>query len=120
MQDRKEIFPRECLYRRLMPTLLKLAILKLGNIWLQTVSNHLAGMWIICPMQHQNRRDNVGECSGIQPTFLASKLGGWSAIQSWEITGAGLALSAIIGLIFGLYPALKAAAMEPIQALRTE
>ncbi len=61
-----------------------------------------------------------GALLGMLATFLASKLGGWSAIQSWDITVAGLVLSAIIGLIFGLYPALKAAAMEPIQALRTE
>lgn len=61
-----------------------------------------------------------GAILGMLATFLASKLGGWSAVQSWDVTGAGLALSVIIGLIFGLYPALKAAAMEPIQALRTE
>ena len=61
-----------------------------------------------------------GAILGMLSTFLASRLGGWTAIQSWDITGAGLALSAIVGLIFGIYPASKASALEPIEALRTE
>jgi len=61
-----------------------------------------------------------GAILGMLSTFFASRLGGWTAIQSWDITGAGLALSAIVGLIFGIYPASKASALEPIEALRTE
>ena len=61
-----------------------------------------------------------GAFLGVLSTFLASKLGDWAAIVSWSATGAGLTLSAMIGLVFGIFPALKAAALEPIEALRTE
>jgi putative ABC transport system permease protein len=61
-----------------------------------------------------------GAFLGMLSTFLASKIGDLPTVQSWDAMGAGLTLSFIIGLIFGIYPASKAAALEPIEALRTE
>lgn len=61
-----------------------------------------------------------GAALGMLSAFLASKVGGWPAIESWDAIGLGLILSAIVGLIFGIYPASKAAALEPIEALRAE
>jgi len=61
-----------------------------------------------------------GAVLGMFSTFLASILGGWSTIVSWDATSAGLILSAMVGLIFGIYPASKASALEPIEALRAE
>ena len=62
----------------------------------------------------------LGAFLGMLSTFIASKIGDWAAIQSWDAIFAGLSLSVIIGLISGIYPASKAATLEPIEALRAE
>jgi putative ABC transport system permease protein len=42
-----------------------------------------------------------------------------ASVQTWVAT-LGVVLSSIIGLFFGLYPAVKAAKLDPVVALRTE
>ena len=44
----------------------------------------------------------------------------WPAVISLQWILISVSVSAIIGIFFGLYPALKASALSPIEALRTE
>ena len=54
--------------------------------------------------------------------FIISNVYGmaWSFTFPWVAAFLGIAVSATVGLIFGIYPAKKAAAKSPIEALRYE
>jgi len=60
----------------------------------------------------------LGAGSGIGAAYGVSALGIWGTVLSWPSVAVGIGFSVSIGLIFGIYPAVHAAKLEPIQALR--
>jgi len=62
----------------------------------------------------------VGVIGGIGLSLVVSGLGYWPAVISWPAAAIAFAFSVGVGVFFGLYPAFRAARLEPIEALRTE
>ena len=66
----------------------------------------------------------VGGCIGILFGVLAARLttviAGWPTIISSDTVAVAFVFSVMVGLFFGLYPANKAARLNPIEALRYE
>ncbi len=62
----------------------------------------------------------LGVTSGIAATWLVAQLAGWPIFIAPETLLLALGFSAAVGLIFGYYPARKAAGLLPATALRSE
>jgi len=62
----------------------------------------------------------IGVVGGVAAALVVSRLGYWETIISWPAAMAGFGFSVAVGLIFGIYPAVRAAALEPIEALRSD
>ncbi len=66
----------------------------------------------------------IGGMWGVAGGVLLAEMLSWvtplpSAVKMWSVV-AGLLVSTFVGLFFGIYPASKAAKMDPVEALRAE
>ncbi len=62
----------------------------------------------------------IGVIIGVCGAYGLSVLGYWNTLISWPSIFMALTFSAAIGVFFGIYPASRAASLEPIESLRAE
>jgi putative ABC transport system permease protein len=61
----------------------------------------------------------VGIGMGIEMADMISKYANWPTIVSSQAVFLSLAVATLTGIIFGLYPAMRAASIQPMEALRS-
>jgi putative ABC transport system permease protein len=62
----------------------------------------------------------IGVIFGFSVSLLISAITGFPARITGEATTLGLGVSAVVGIFFGVYPAFRAARLDPVTALRYE
>jgi putative ABC transport system permease protein len=62
----------------------------------------------------------LGIALGVEMAHLISDYAGWRTIVSGHAIALSLFVAMVTGLIFGLYPAMRAASIQPMEALRAE
>jgi ABC-type antimicrobial peptide transport system permease subunit len=62
----------------------------------------------------------LGTLTGVAVSWGITFYAGWSTQISLQAVVLAFVVSCTVGLVFGLYPALKASHLEPIDAVRHE
>ncbi len=60
----------------------------------------------------------LGAGIGIGSGILVEQAFGWSPLIDWSGVGLALGFSVGVGILFGLWPALRASGLDPVEALR--
>ena len=62
----------------------------------------------------------LGGGIGVVAAFLVTLFSNFPASVEWWVAALGVAIASTVGIFFGLYPAMKAADLDPVEALRSE
>jgi putative ABC transport system permease protein len=62
----------------------------------------------------------IGVLAGLAGTHLVARFAMWPTLVSGPAIAVAFSFSAFVGIVFGFYPAKRAASLDPIAALRSE
>ena len=62
----------------------------------------------------------IGVVTGLVGANLVASMNGWKVVVPMSAVALSFGFSAVVGMFFGFYPALKASRLRPVQALRFE
>jgi putative ABC transport system permease protein len=80
----------------------------------------ILGQFLIETMLLSTLGGLIGVLLGVGTALLVNATGLINAVITWDAILLGLGFSILVGVFFGVYPAQRAAALQPIEALRYE
>jgi putative ABC transport system permease protein len=81
---------------------------------------HIAVQFLVETVVLSTTGGVVGVCLGVFGAHFVSRFAEWETIVSAWSVAVSFSLSVLVGIFFGMYPAVSAAKLDPIEALRYE